>query len=77
MTYQPYIAYIVAWDWLLWGLYAFIALMALFGIVAIAFVEYDSRRRPTDAGAQSKLISAASQFYSARIEAADRRRGPK
>ena len=46
MTAVHYQAYMVAWDWLLMGLYALILLAGAVGVAAILFVEWDNRRRP-------------------------------
>lgn len=44
MAYQPYVAYIVAWDWLLWALYALIGICIALGIAAVAIVEISEYR---------------------------------
>lgn len=42
-AHNPLSLYIVAWDWLLNGLYVLIAVAACLGIVAALRVEYDNR----------------------------------
>lgn len=38
--------YLLAWDWLLYAMYAFIWFAAIVGVLAVIWVEYDNNRRP-------------------------------